>query len=240
MEVVRGSSRVERHLRETKESLDAAVRTHIATLGEGREATELSAQYGRYALSLDQEFTALNLNHIETARSIQRGTAADFDELADAADAVSASHTSAADRALAEAVVGSIAILLLGMVVIVTSFRRTQQAQATAHDLFEHRALHDGLTGLPNRVLLQRSVEAALAAAAGNDSAVPLLLIGLDRLRDVNDTLGHARGDEVLIEIARRLRAAQRPEERSRAWRVTSCGGLAGRRGHRIGASARG
>ena len=150
-----------------KESLDAAVRTHIATLGEGREATERFTLYGRYARSLDQEFTALNLNQIETARAIQRDTAADFDELADAADAVSTSHTSAADRALTEAVVGSIAILLLGMVVIVTSFRRTQQAQASADELFEHRAMHDALTGLPNRVLLQRRLEAALAAAAG-------------------------------------------------------------------------
>jgi diguanylate cyclase len=196
-----------------RENLDAAVRTHIGTLGEGREAAELSGFYDRYALSLDQEFTALTLNQADIARSIQRGTASSFDELADAADDVSASYTSAADRALAEAVVGSIAILLLGMVVIVSSFRRTQRAQAAADELFEHRAMHDALTGLPNRLLLQRHLEDALATVAGRDTAVALLLIGLDRLRDVNDTLGHARGDDVLVEIAGRLRAAQRPEE---------------------------
>ena len=65
----------------------------------------------------------------------------------------------------------------------------------------EHQALHDALTGLPNRLLFDRAAAAALAAHP--DSAV--LLLDLDRFKEVNDTLGHAAGDAVLSEVGRRL-----------------------------------
>jgi diguanylate cyclase (GGDEF)-like protein len=65
-------------------------------------------------------------------------------------------------------------------------------------------ALHDALTGLPNRTLFNHSVEDALATrSAGEKLAV--LLMDLDRFKDVNDTLGHARGDRLLQEVAHRL-----------------------------------
>ena len=70
----------------------------------------------------------------------------------------------------------------------------------------EHLAMHDPLTGLPNRRLYQVHVEAALAA----DPRVGVLLIDLDRFKEVNDTLGHAAGDTVLMEVATRLRGVLR------------------------------
>ena len=70
----------------------------------------------------------------------------------------------------------------------------------------EHLAMHDPLTGLPNRRLYQIHVEAALAA----DPRVGVLLIDLDRFKEVNDTLGHAAGDTVLMEVATRLRGVLR------------------------------
>jgi diguanylate cyclase (GGDEF)-like protein len=71
----------------------------------------------------------------------------------------------------------------------------------------EHLALHDPMTSLPNRaLLLQRTTE----ALQHGEQETTLLILGLDRFQDVNDTLGRAQGDGVLIEIANRLNRAVR------------------------------
>jgi diguanylate cyclase (GGDEF)-like protein len=69
----------------------------------------------------------------------------------------------------------------------------------------EHEALHDNLTGLGNRLLLDRALRRAISNRSEND-LVAILLIDLDRFKEVNDTLGHHQGDVLLREIARRLR----------------------------------
>jgi diguanylate cyclase (GGDEF)-like protein/PAS domain S-box-containing protein len=65
---------------------------------------------------------------------------------------------------------------------------------------------HDALTGLPNRSLLHSRLQNALAHATRETSRVALLLIDLDRFKDVNDALGHQMGDALLCEVANRLR----------------------------------
>jgi diguanylate cyclase (GGDEF)-like protein len=70
----------------------------------------------------------------------------------------------------------------------------------------EYQALHDPLTGLPNRTLFTDRVRQA-AAALGGDRRLAVLLIDLDRFKEINDTLGHASGDLVLREVGVRLRA---------------------------------
>jgi diguanylate cyclase (GGDEF)-like protein len=77
--------------------------------------------------------------------------------------------------------------------------RAVMQASA-----MEHLALHDPLTGLPNRALLLQAAERALSNGNGGQE-VALLVIDLDRFRDVNDTLGREQGDAVLMEVAGRL-----------------------------------
>jgi diguanylate cyclase (GGDEF)-like protein len=74
----------------------------------------------------------------------------------------------------------------------------------------EHQALHDGLTGLPNRVLFRRRAEAAIRTAAADGHQAGVLIVDLDRFKEINDTLGHAHGDLLLETLAARLRSSLR------------------------------
>jgi diguanylate cyclase (GGDEF)-like protein/PAS domain S-box-containing protein len=86
------------------------------------------------------------------------------------------------------------------------------ERRATA-DRLAYRALHDPLTGLPNRTLLTDRLEQAVRAVARERGGVAVLYLDLDDFKEVNDTHGHRAGDQVLIEVARRLRAAVRPAD---------------------------
>ncbi len=74
-----------------------------------------------------------------------------------------------------------------------------------AEEQIRHLAQHDGLTDLPNRLLLQDRLEQALLQTPRSTSQLALLFIDLDRFKNINDTLGHAIGDELLQAVGRRL-----------------------------------
>jgi diguanylate cyclase (GGDEF)-like protein len=77
--------------------------------------------------------------------------------------------------------------------------------------LLAHRALHDPLTGLPNRTLFLDRLGLALAQSARHRASVAVLFLDLDGFKSVNDRYGHAAGDSVLRGIAARLLASMRP-----------------------------
>ena len=80
-----------------------------------------------------------------------------------------------------------------------------------AEERIKHLAHHDGLTGLPNRTLLQDRLGKALPLARRGGSGIGLLLLDLDYFKDLNDTLGHPAGDRLLRAAAERLAGAVRP-----------------------------
>jgi diguanylate cyclase (GGDEF)-like protein len=74
-----------------------------------------------------------------------------------------------------------------------------------AETQLEHLAHHDPLTGLPNRLLFTEQLQRSLSNAQRHQKQLAVLFIDLDRFKEVNDTLGHAVGDELLVEVGQRL-----------------------------------
>jgi diguanylate cyclase (GGDEF)-like protein len=91
----------------------------------------------------------------------------------------------------------------------VHSFRDITERLA-AHKRIEQLSHNDLLTGLPNRALLADRIERALAQTQRDGTPFALLLLNLDRFKHINDTLGHAVADRVLVEVAERLQACVR------------------------------
>ena len=85
--------------------------------------------------------------------------------------------------------------------------------QRELEEQLRHDALHDPLTGLWNRPAFAQYAEKACARAARDGSTAALLFVDLDGFKQVNDTLGHSLGDEVLVEVGRRLRGCLRGTE---------------------------
>jgi diguanylate cyclase (GGDEF)-like protein len=85
-----------------------------------------------------------------------------------------------------------------------------RQSLERANQELQHRATHDTLTGLPNRALFSDRLERALAQAAQHREPIAVLVLDLDRFKLINDTLGHRVGDELLREVAARLKESMR------------------------------
>jgi diguanylate cyclase (GGDEF)-like protein len=101
-------------------------------------------------------------------------------------------------------------LLVDGIVADVTERRKASDALEEARRELHHIAFHDHLTSLPNRVAFQEKLDAAVGRCPDKTCAVGVLFIDLDNFKLINDSFGHAAGDELLCAIAGRLQGATR------------------------------
>jgi len=95
----------------------------------------------------------------------------------------------------------------------ITDKKRAQEYLLKQKEALDHQAHHDALTELPNRLLFNDRLEQGIAKAKRNHSKLALLFIDLDHFKEINDSLGHDIGDEVLKKVTTRLLGAIRKED---------------------------
>ena len=100
-----------------------------------------------------------------------------------------------------------------GVVESISSISRDITDRLAMEEQLTRLALHDALTGLPNRRLFFDRLDVALARAQRTDQPVGVLFVDVDEFKLINDTLGHEAGDDVLVEVARRLVDCLRPSD---------------------------
>ena len=91
--------------------------------------------------------------------------------------------------------------------------RRALEVERANLKRAEKLALHDALTGLPNRILFSQLVDQSLQRARRNKHRMAIIFLDLDHFKDINDTLGHDAGDELLKQAAKRLTACFRKSD---------------------------
>jgi diguanylate cyclase (GGDEF)-like protein/PAS domain S-box-containing protein len=101
-------------------------------------------------------------------------------------------------------------LLVDGIVADITERRKAADELEEAQRQLKHIAFHDGLTQLPNRVAFQEKLDEALERCPDKDCAAAVLFIDLDNFKLINDSFGHAAGDELLRAVADRLQQATR------------------------------
>src|SRR5690606_27903268 len=117
--------------------------------------------------------------------------------------------SSSALQVLVAGIAASLAVAVL-ILVLGTGRRRAMQLVARRTDELSHKATHDALTGLPNRTLILDRTEQLLARCRRNDTVGAAMYIDLDGFKDVNDSMGHEAGDQLLRAVTARLTTSLR------------------------------
>jgi len=204
---------------DTLEDLLAADATDRAVVGHIRQSVATRFSYlstltqVRAARGID---AVVKLASTGTGRTEMGYVGAVLSELKNAQNAQLRAHLAQRERVMLELWLVTVAFIVAGIALAVWVYYKTRSANANreSHDRQkEYMARHDALTGLANRRHLQDRLEAQIAHARRRNSVVALMYLDLDGFKEVNDTFGHDSGDELLIDVARRLRGALRDDD---------------------------
>lgn len=103
---------------------------------------------------------------------------------------------------------------MMGVGVVVDEITRRKKAEEET----TYYASHDVLTGLPNRKVFEEKLNLALDNAKGANVKLAVMFLDLDRFKNINDTLGHGVGDQIMVEVAKRLKSILREEDLVARW----------------------
>jgi diguanylate cyclase (GGDEF)-like protein len=177
--------------------------------------TALLADHRRYRVLAAQEFRLVDAGRVPEAAQLERtvidqvsdGLISDLSGLEEERHRSAVNELRSAHRAGVLLAVGAPVVLGLAMTLLVAFMVVTRGYGRT----MRHHAMHDALTGLPNRLLFADRVQHALAASGRSGARPVVMVLDLDRFKEVNDTLGHHFGDQLLIDVAGRLSGSLRP-----------------------------
>ena len=102
---------------------------------------------------------------------------------------------------------------VVAMIDNISDRKHTERELIRQAEINEHQALHDPLTGLPNRTLFSERIGHAILQAQRSHTRIAVALIDLDRFKEVNDSLGHSAGDQLLINVGQRMVEALRASD---------------------------
>ncbi len=182
---------------------------------EQRTLTRLLLAQTQYETLARRTFTLVVRGRVDEARTLYQSEMTPLTEQVQSTLGVLQSqHTTEAENDLSTVAregqilrVGTPAVLALALLALgLLGLLKRRHRLA-----IERQAVHDALTGLPNRMLFLDRARQALAAAARSGAEPVVMMLDLDQFKEVNDTLGHHLGDELLIEMAARLSAVMRP-----------------------------